>query len=110
MLAPVELTVVIMLTLYQLERVIIHFPTTLGFNRITSNPKIKIRNMPPLQDTTVARKRQAVGSALPLTITPSMIWKTYPNANPKDLGCSSYPSGTMECQVTSFRKAAFSIR
>lgn len=40
---------------------------TLIFSRMTSNLGIKIRNMPPLQDTTVARLRQAVGLALPPT-------------------------------------------
>lgn len=42
-------------------------------SRMTSNLGIKIRNMPPLQDTMVARLRQVVDSALPPTITPRTI-------------------------------------
>jgi hypothetical protein len=43
------------------------------FNRMHLNLETKIRDMLPLQDTTVAHLRQAVGSALPPTITPRTI-------------------------------------
>ena len=73
---------------------------SLIFSRMTSNLGIQIRNMPPLQYTTVARLRQTVGSALPPTLTPMTIWKSCQNRNRKLLDCFSYPNGMTECQVT----------
>jgi hypothetical protein len=70
---------------------------TLIFSRMTSNMGIKIRNMPPLQGTTVARLPQAVASALPPTITPRTIWKSCHNSNRKLLDYFNYPNGMTEC-------------
>ena len=49
------------------------YPDERDFQPHALEPGDQIRNMLPLQDTTVAHLRQAVGSALPPTITPSTI-------------------------------------
>ncbi|KAJ5531481.1 hypothetical protein N7527_004874 [Penicillium freii] len=68
---------------------------------MTSNLGIKIRNMPLLQDITVARLRQVMGSALPPTITLKTIRKSYHNSNRNLLDYLSYPN---EWKVTVNKK------
>jgi hypothetical protein len=63
---------------------------SLIFSRMASNLVIKIRNMPPLQDTTIARLHQVMGLALPPTITPKTIWKSYHNNKRNLLDYFSY--------------------